>query len=77
MPIKRVAILGAGGMGTALAILFDRQGKATRLWARSTEQAVAISSSRENAPWLAFLLSLFGIGLLAIVLERPALSVAR
>ena len=53
MAIKRVAILGAGGMGTALALLFDRQGKATRLWARSTEQADAISSSRENVKHLA------------------------
>jgi glycerol-3-phosphate dehydrogenase (NAD(P)+) len=49
MTIKRVAILGAGGMGTALAILFERRGKAVQLWARSPEQAAALSGTRENA----------------------------
>ncbi len=48
MAIKRVAILGAGGMGTALALLFDRRGKAVQLWARSRQQADAMASTREN-----------------------------
>jgi glycerol-3-phosphate dehydrogenase (NAD(P)+) len=48
MAIKRLAILGAGGMGTALALLFDRRGKAVQLWARSQEQAAAMAGSREN-----------------------------
>ena len=49
MTIKRVAILGAGGMGTALAWLFDRRGRATQLWARSRDQAAAMVADRENA----------------------------
>lgn len=49
MVIKRVAILGAGGMGTALAVLFDRRGKAVQLWSRTTEGATALAGSRENA----------------------------
>jgi len=49
MPIKRVAILGAGGMGTALALLFERRGVAAQLWARSRENAEAMAGSRENS----------------------------
>jgi glycerol-3-phosphate dehydrogenase (NAD(P)+) len=49
MKIKRLAILGAGGMGTALAVLFDRRGKAVQLWARSAEEAAAMAATRENA----------------------------
>jgi glycerol-3-phosphate dehydrogenase (NAD(P)+) len=49
MAIKRAAILGAGGMGTALAVLLDRRGKAVQLWSRSPEGASAIARSRENA----------------------------
>ena len=49
MAIKRVAILGAGGMGTALAVLFDRRGKAVQLWSRTPEGAAAMAGSRENA----------------------------
>jgi glycerol-3-phosphate dehydrogenase (NAD(P)+) len=48
MVIKRVAILGAGGMGTALALLFDGRGKATQLWSRSPERAAAMARSRLN-----------------------------
>ncbi len=49
MAIKRVAILGAGGMGTALAVLLDRRGQAVQLWARTPEGAAAMAGSRENA----------------------------
>ncbi len=47
--MKRVAILGAGGMGTALALLFARRGASVRLWARRPEDARAMASTRENA----------------------------
>ena len=53
MTIKRVAILGAGGMGTALAVLLDRRGKAVQLWSRTPEGAAAMAGSRENARHLA------------------------
>ncbi len=47
--MKRVAILGAGGMGTALALLFARRGLAVQLWARNPADASAMVQSRENA----------------------------
>src|SRR6185437_8227377 len=47
--MKRVAILGAGGMGTALALLFARRGLAVQLWARNPADATEMARSRENA----------------------------
>jgi len=47
--MKRVAILGAGGMGTALALLFARRGLAVQLWGRDREAATEIGRSRVNA----------------------------
>src|SRR5262249_7019359 len=46
--MKRVAILGAGGMGTALAILFARTGRSVQLWARDAAQAAVIGRSRRT-----------------------------
>ncbi|MDX2036052.1 MAG: NAD(P)H-dependent glycerol-3-phosphate dehydrogenase [Isosphaeraceae bacterium] len=46
--MNRIAILGTGGMGTALALLFAARGKSVRLWARSPEQASRLASDREN-----------------------------
>ena len=37
--MNRVAILGAGGMGTALALLFGRVVGDVRLWSRDREHA--------------------------------------
>ena len=47
--MKRVAVLGAGGMGTALALLFARSAHSVRLWARAPSRAAEIARSRENA----------------------------
>ncbi len=47
--MKRVAILGAGGMGTALAMLFARRGLKVRLWARDPATAAEMARTRENA----------------------------
>lgn len=47
--MKRIAILGAGGMGTALALLFDRGGVGVSLWCREPARARGIAASRENA----------------------------
>ncbi len=47
--MKRVAILGAGGMGTALALLFARRGLAVQIWARDPGQAAEMARTRANA----------------------------
>ncbi len=47
--MKRVAILGAGGMGTALAILFAKIARAVQIWARNPTYAAEIEQSRTNA----------------------------
>ncbi|WP_165225813.1 NAD(P)H-dependent glycerol-3-phosphate dehydrogenase [Aquisphaera insulae] len=46
--MKRVVILGAGGMGTALALLFRAAVPEVVLWSRSAEHASAMSRDRVN-----------------------------
>ena len=46
--MKRVAILGAGGMGTALALLFSKPAIDVRLWSRDPQHARELDSSRDN-----------------------------
>ncbi|MEM1313754.1 MAG: NAD(P)H-dependent glycerol-3-phosphate dehydrogenase [Pseudomonadota bacterium] len=48
-PYGRVAVLGAGAWGTALAVIAARAGRPTRLWARDPDQARAMAESRVNA----------------------------
>jgi glycerol-3-phosphate dehydrogenase (NAD(P)+) len=47
-----VAILNAGGWGTALAALLGRGGHDVRLWARRAELADALAQERENGEYL-------------------------
>lgn len=47
----RVAVLGAGSWGTALAAVAARR-RPTLLWARQAEQAAAMSATHENARYL-------------------------
>ena len=47
--LRRIAILGGGGMGTALALLLARGGAAVRLWARDPARAAELARTRENA----------------------------
>src|SRR3954447_25807465 len=47
--MERIAILGAGGMGTALALLLARSADSVHLWARDPERAAELGRSRENA----------------------------
>ena len=49
---QRIAVLGAGAWGTALAIQAARAGHAVRLWARDPARAAAIAAVRENAAYL-------------------------
>jgi glycerol-3-phosphate dehydrogenase (NAD(P)+) len=46
--MSRIAILGAGGMGTAMAWLLARASHSVGLWARDSEQAAELRLSREN-----------------------------
>lgn len=46
--MSRIAVIGAGGWGTALAALLARKGEDVVLWARDPKRAEAIASAREN-----------------------------
>lgn len=46
------AIIGAGGWGTALAVVLARQGRPVRLWMRQPDAATAMAARRENAVYL-------------------------
>ncbi|CAN5878155.1 NAD(P)H-dependent glycerol-3-phosphate dehydrogenase [soil metagenome] len=51
--MERVAILGTGGMGSALALLLARSGHPVRLWGRDPAQVEQIVRDRENRRHLA------------------------
>lgn len=65
-----VAVLNAGGWGTALAALLGRNGHTVRLWARRPELAEALTRSRENAAYLP------GVRLAETVTPTPDLDLA-
>jgi glycerol-3-phosphate dehydrogenase (NAD(P)+) len=50
--MAEVAVLNAGGWGTALAVVLSRAGHSVRLWARRAEQATALAESRQNEAYL-------------------------
>lgn len=49
---RRIAVLGAGAWGTALAVQAARAGNAVGLWARDPARADSIAAARENAKYL-------------------------
>ncbi len=49
---RRIAVLGAGAWGTALAIQAARAGNAVGLWARDPARAAAMAAARENATYM-------------------------
>ena len=49
---RRVAVLGSGSWGTALAALIARHGHAVTLWGRDPAQIAAINTQHENARYL-------------------------
>ncbi|MFN0088078.1 MAG: NAD(P)H-dependent glycerol-3-phosphate dehydrogenase [Blastocatellia bacterium] len=50
--MKKIAIIGAGSYGTALALVATRAGNDIRLWAHSAEVADALRGRRENTVYL-------------------------
>ena len=52
MNFKRTAVLGAGGWGTALAVLWAKRGNDVSLWARNSTRAEQLRKTRENADYL-------------------------
>ncbi len=50
--MKRLAIIGAGAWGTALAIVAGRAGSSPMLWARDPEIVAAIGAQHENPFYL-------------------------
>ncbi|MPZ15850.1 MAG: NAD(P)H-dependent glycerol-3-phosphate dehydrogenase [Chloroflexi bacterium] len=49
-----VAVINAGGWGTALAVKLANQGYGVRLWARRPEMASRIAAERENRDYLPY-----------------------
>ncbi len=47
-----VGIVGAGGWGTALAVMLARRGVDVTLWARREQQVIALDRDRENKAYL-------------------------
>ena len=52
MKDKKIAILGAGSWGTALAILAARNGCQTLLWGHNPEHMLALATERKNTRYL-------------------------
>jgi len=52
MMFKRTAILGAGSWGTALAVLWAKQGNDILLWGHNLERTEQLRATRENADYL-------------------------
>ncbi len=50
--MKRIAIIGAGSWGTALALVAARAGNQVKLWAHSAEVANVLRQERENRIYL-------------------------
>lgn len=50
--IRRLAVIGAGAWGTALAVLLRRNGHEVSLWARRAELADRIAARRVNSDYL-------------------------
>jgi glycerol-3-phosphate dehydrogenase (NAD(P)+) len=46
---QKIAVIGAGAWGTALAVLNAQAGRQVILWARDAERAAAMAAARQNA----------------------------
>jgi len=52
MNLQRTAIIGAGGWGTALAVLWSKRGNDIILWGNDAGRTEKLRASRENAEYL-------------------------
>lgn len=52
--MKRIAIIGAGSWGTALAVMAARAGHEVQLWSRNAEVISSINQQRVNSHYLQF-----------------------
>ncbi|HMB06601.1 MAG TPA: NAD(P)H-dependent glycerol-3-phosphate dehydrogenase [Isosphaeraceae bacterium] len=70
--MKRAAILGTGGMGTALAILLAKVARSVRIWARDPTRAAEIGQGRTNARHLPGVVLPEGVGVTPDICEATA-----
>src|SRR5437016_740200 len=52
MNIRRTAVVGAGGWGTALAVLWSKQGNEITLWGHNRARTEKVRATRENPDYL-------------------------
>jgi glycerol-3-phosphate dehydrogenase (NAD(P)+) len=52
MSIRNTVILGAGGWGTALAIVWSRRGNQITLWGHNPDRVARVRETRENSEYL-------------------------
>ncbi|PZR77208.1 MAG: glycerol-3-phosphate dehydrogenase [Chthoniobacterales bacterium] len=52
MTIRRTAIIGAGGWGTALAVLWSKKGNEITLWGNDPGRTETVRATRENREYL-------------------------
>jgi glycerol-3-phosphate dehydrogenase (NAD(P)+) len=52
MTLERIAVIGAGGWGTALAALWAKQGKKVSLWGHNRDRIEQIKTTGENRDYL-------------------------
>jgi glycerol-3-phosphate dehydrogenase (NAD(P)+) len=50
--IERTAVIGAGGWGTALALLWSKRGNAITLWGNDAARTAKLRETRENSEYL-------------------------
>ena len=52
MKPEKIAVIGAGGWGTALSVIWARQGHAILLWGKNRSRVEELQKSRENTAYL-------------------------
>jgi glycerol-3-phosphate dehydrogenase (NAD(P)+) len=52
MSVRHTAILGAGGWGTALAMLWSKRGNPLTLWGHNSDRIARLRETRENTEYL-------------------------